>query len=160
MKTKEIHIKVYEYATVSELPEMDQKLVLKAREASKNAYSPYSHFNVGAAVLLENGKIVLGSNQENAAYPSGLCAERVAMFYANSSYPNSAIKTIAVSASNAFGLIEHPTSPCGACRQSLAEAEIRFKKPIRIILDGREKIQVLQGIESLLPIAFSPDSLL
>ncbi len=160
MRTKELQIFVYEYANISELPEEDRDLVLKAREASKDAYSPYSHFNVGAAVLLANGETIVGNNQENAAFPSGLCAERVAMFYANARFPDSPLKVIAISATNKNGLMEYPAAPCGACRQSLAENEIRFKKPIRIILDGKKKIQVLQGIESLLPFVFKPDSFL
>lgn len=156
MRTKELQIFVYEYNNITELPHEDQKLVLKAREASKKAYSPYSKFNVGASVLLENGEVILGNNQENAAFPSGLCAERVAMFYANATYPDSPIIAIAISASNKNGLLDEPASPCGSCRQSLAESEMRFKNAIRIILDGKKKVQVLQGIESLLPFVFKP----
>src|SRR6056297_3374307 len=96
MRTKEIRIFVYEYNTVSELPEKDQKLVLAAREAAKSAYAPYSKFYVGAALELDNGRIIKGNNQENAAFPTGLCAERVALFYANATYPDTAVKTVAI----------------------------------------------------------------
>ncbi len=159
MRTKELQIFVYEYNNISELPNEDQGLVLKAREASSKAYAPYSNFRVGAAILLENGEVVLGNNQENAAFPSGLCAERVAMFYANANFPDVPIKAIAVTASNTKGLLDEPASPCGACRQALAESEIRFKNKIRVILDGTKKVQVLQGIEMLLPFVFKPESM-
>lgn len=159
MRIKELRIKVYEFDAVVELPENDQKLLLAAREASENAYAPYSKFHVGAALELENGEIISGSNQENADFTDGLCAERVAMFYANSKYPNVAVKAIAVTAKNAKGLIENPAQPCGSCRQVLVETESRFKKSMRIILDGRKRIQVLEGADNLLPFAFKPDAL-
>jgi cytidine deaminase len=159
MRIKELQILVYEYDTVVELSESDQKLLLAAREAAKNAYAPYSNFQVGAALLLENGEVISGSNQENVDFTDGLCAERVAMFYANSTYPNVAVKAIAVSARNADGLLEEPTQPCGSCRQVLVETESRYKKPMRIIMDGRKRIHVLEGADSLLPLAFKPSAL-
>ena len=159
MRTKEVRIFVYEYTTVSELPEDDQKLVNAAREASKSAYAPYSKFFVGAALKLENGKIIKGNNQENAAFPTGLCAERVALFYANATYPDVSVKAIAVTASNHQGIVDGPVRPCGSCRQALSEAEFRFNQPIKVILDGKDKIQVLEGVDSLLPFAFKPESL-
>jgi cytidine deaminase len=159
MRIKELQILVYEYDVVVELPDSDQKLLLAARKASKNAYAPYSNFNVGAALLLENGEIITGSNQENADFTDGLCAERVAMFYANSTYPDVAVKAIAVTANNAKGLVEGPAQPCGSCRQVLIETESRYKKPMRIILDGRKRIHVLEGADNLLPFAFKPDAL-
>jgi len=159
MRTKEVRIFVYEYKTLSELPDEDQKLVNAAREAAKSAYAPYSGFSVGAAIKLASGKIVKGNNQENAAFPTGLCAERVALFYANATYPKVSVKTIAVTASNHEGIVEGPVRPCGSCRQALSEAEFRFNQPIKVILDGKEKIQVLDGIDSLLPLAFKPESL-
>lgn len=160
MKTSEIRIVVQEFENIDELPEPDINLVLEARRITAQAYAPYSGFCVGAAILLDNGKIITGNNQENSAYPSGLCAERVTMFYANANYPDSAVKTIAISAQKDGVLVEEPVKPCGGCRQALAEAEVRFEKPIRIILDGNEKILVLNGVESLLPLSFSKKSLL
>ena len=159
MKTSEIRIVVQEFENIDELPEPDLNLVLEARRITAQAYAPYSGFCVGAAILLDNGKIITGNNQENSAYPSGLCAERVTMFYANANYPGSAVKTIAISAQKDGVLVEEPVKPCGGCRQALAEAEVRFEKPIRIILDGNEKILVLTGVESLLPLSFSKKSL-
>lgn len=159
MKTSEIRIIVQEFENIDELPEPDLKLVLEARRITTQAYAPYSGFCVGAAILLDNGKIITGNNQENSAYPSGLCAERVTMFYANANYPDSAVKTIAISAQKDGVLVEEPVKPCGGCRQALAEAEVRFQKPIRIILDGNGKILVLSGVESLLPLSFSKKSL-
>lgn len=159
MKTTEIKIVVFEYQNIEELPENDQTLLLEARKITGNAYAPYSGFHVGAAVLLGNGKIVAGNNQENSAYPSGLCAERVALFYANANYPDSEVKCIAVSAQKNGILVNDSVKPCGSCRQALAEAEIRFDHPIRIILDGRNSIIVLNGVESLLPLSFTKKDL-
>ncbi len=159
MRTKELRIFVYEYHTVWDLPEEDQKLIFAAREASQNAYAPYSNFRVGAALLLENQKMVTGNNQENAAFSTGLCAERVALFYAGATYPGVPVKTMAVTASTSEGLIENPVKPCGSCRQALVETEYRFAKPIRMILDGKNKVQVFDGMDNLLPFAFKPESL-
>ncbi len=159
MKTKEIKIVVFEYQTIDELPENDQHLLLAARKATVNAYAPYSGFHVGAAVLLANGEIISGNNQENSAYPSGLCAERVAMFYANASHPESAVKTIAVSAQKNGIIVSDSVKPCGSCRQAMAETEVRYGEPIRVILDGTDSILVLNGIESLLPLSFSKKDL-
>jgi len=159
MKTTEIKIVVHEFENIDELPVNDQNLLLEARRITGQAYAPYSGFHVGAAVLLENGLIVSGNNQENSAYPSGLCAERVALFYANANYPDSGVKTIAISAAKNDVLVNEPVKPCGGCRQALAETEVRFKKPIRIILDGKDGILVLNGLESLLPLSFSKKAL-
>ncbi|BBE19140.1 cytidine deaminase [Aquipluma nitroreducens] len=159
MKTTEIKIVVHEFANIVELPLNDQNLLMEARRITEQAYAPYSGFHVGAAVLLENGMIVTGNNQENSAYPSGLCAERVALFYANANYSDSAVKTIAISASKSGALVNEPVKPCGSCRQALAETELRFKTPIRIILDGQDGILVLNGVESLLPLSFSKKAL-
>ncbi len=159
METKEFRITVNEYSSINELPDSDVNLIYAAREASKSAYSPYSGFNVGAAVLLQNGEIISGSNQENSAYPNGLCAERVALFYANSKFPESKVLAIAVSAKNEHGLITESISPCGSCRQAFMETEIRFQQKIRIILDSTTKILVFDGTDNLLPFAFKPDSL-
>ncbi len=158
MRTKELRILVYEYDNIVELPEIDRKLVLQAREASRNAYAPYSNFKVGAALLLDNGESVTGNNQENSAYPSGICAERVALFHANANFPDNKVKILAVTACNKNGLTTDPVKPCGTCRQAILETEARFNQPIKIILDGRKKIQVLEGVESLLPLSFKPAS--
>lgn len=158
MKTTEIRILVQEYSSIDELSDTDRNLILEARKITSLAYAPYSGYQVGAAVLLENGRIITGNNQENSAYPSGLCAERVTMFYANANYPDSNIVAIAVSASKGGQLITDTAKPCGGCRQALAEAESRFGKPIRIILDGGT-IMVVQGIECLLPLSFSKKDL-
>jgi cytidine deaminase len=159
MKTTEITIVVHEYQNIGELPENDQRLLNEARRITALAYAPYSGFHVGAAVLLDNGLIVTGNNQENSAYPSGLCAERVALFYANANFPDSGVKAIAVSAAKNGVLVNEPVKPCGACRQAFAETEVRFETPIRIILDGQDSIMVLHGVESLLPLSFSKKAL-
>ncbi len=159
MRTKELRIFVYEYTSVWDLPDADQQLVLKAREASLKAFAPYSGFYVGAAIQLDNGEIICGNNQENAAFPTGMCAERVALFYAHASHPDVPVKALAVTASNKNGIVDGPVAPCGSCRQSLIESEVRFKTPIRIILDGKKKIQVFEDTGSLLPFAFKPESL-
>ena len=159
MRTKEIRIFVYEYDNVSELNESDQQLVLEARKIAANAYAPYSGFNVGASLLLENGEVISGNNQENAAFTTGLCAERVALFYANAAFPKLSVKAMAVTAANQHGLLEDTVKPCGSCRQAILETEVRFNKPIKIILVGKNKIQVFEGVENLLPFAFKPESL-
>jgi cytidine deaminase len=163
-KTNTMHSRVYqifadEYENLAELNADDQKLILTARESSANAYAPYSKFRVGAAVLLANGEVIKGNNQENADFTDGLCAERVALFYAHAVYPNVAVVALAVTAKNQNGLIPGSTQPCGSCRQVLVETESRFNHPIRLILDGSEKIMVLNGADNLLPFAFKPDSL-
>lgn len=140
------------YEKPSQLAAEDQQLLSEAEKISADAYAPYSHFKVGAAVLLDNGKIVSGNNQENAAYPSGLCAERVALFYVGAQYPKDAVKSIAIIChSNS----KDPVTPCGACRQVIAEYEQKQGKKIRIIMGvpGR-RVYVAHSIESLLPFMF------
>jgi len=159
MVEKKIITTVYLYDSVDELEKDDQELVKKAKKITEHSYAPYSHFHVGAALMLENGKIITGSNQENAAYPSGLCAERVALFYANSEFPGVAVKTIAISAKTNGGFTKIPVPPCGACRQVLLETETRFKKPVKIILAGKEKIELIENAKSLLPINFDEEFL-
>jgi len=159
MKTTEIKIVVLEFENKRELPISDQLLLAEARRITALAYAPYSGFHVGAAVLLANGMIITGNNQENAAYPSGLCAERVALFYANANYPDSEVKAIAISAAKNGVLVKETVKPCGSCRQALAETEVRYETPIRVILDGHDAIFVLQGVESLLPLSFSKRAL-
>jgi cytidine deaminase len=144
------------YNSIKDLSKKEAELLLAAQKMVKTAYAPYSEFHVGAAVLLENGKIVTGNNQENAAYPSGLCAERVAIFYAGAQYPNLAIKAVAVAVKSKNVLVSEPLSPCGGCRQVIAEYENKFEKPIRIIMSGEKgQIYIAQSIESLLPLMFS-----
>lgn len=159
MKTREIKIVIHEFENIGELTEDDHLLLTEARRITALAYAPYSGFHVGAAVLLGNGMIIKGNNQENAAYPSGLCAERIALFYANANYPDSEVKAIAISAVKNGELVNETVKPCGSCRQALAETEVRFGTPIRIILDGQDSIMVLQGVESLLPLSFSKRAL-
>jgi len=150
---------IKEYNSEKEFNEKEQNLISLAKEATKSAYAPYSKFNVGACVLLENGETFSGNNQENAAYPSGLCAERVAIFYANSKYPKIPVTTIAICATNMNGLLKTPVAPCGSCRQVLLESEIRFKTPIKVILIGKEKIITIDNISQLLPLNFEKDNL-
>ena len=136
MKKTIIQSEFFEFDSVDELNEEDKKLVAEARGSAKNAYAPYSNFNVGAAALLDNGIIVKGNNQENASYPTGLCAERVAIFAAGANYPGIKIKAIAITAHSKDFLIDKPVAPCGACRQAIAEYEHRHKNSIRLILFG------------------------
>lgn len=159
MQTKEFKILVYEFDTIYELPEQDREIVLAARKAAEKAYAPYSEFRVGAALRLANDEILSGNNQENSTFTVGLCAERVALFYANANFPEVKVKSLAITAKNDKGHISNPVSPCGACRQVLHETELRFNNPIRIILDGKSKIQVFDGVENLLPFAFKPEIL-
>jgi cytidine deaminase len=159
MKHKTIEINYTEYGSIDELPVEDAELIFKARDASRNGWAPYSNFHVGAAVVLENGEIITGNNQENAAYPSGLCAERVALFSANANFSNSPICTIAISGFNGNGLTNQPVKPCGACLQSIVESEMRFGKQIRFILDGSELILAINGVRNFLPFNFDSDNL-
>ncbi|MEN8121123.1 MAG: cytidine deaminase [Bacteroidota bacterium] len=159
MIEKKITTTIYEYDSVKELSSEDQELVTKAKKITEHSYAPYSHFHVGAALILENGEIITGTNQENAAYPSGLCAERVALFWANSQFPDVAVKAIAIAAKTNGGFTPAPVSPCGACRQVLLETETRFKKPIKIILAGDQKVEVIENARSLLPINFDEEFL-
>ena len=143
------------YDTMEELPQQDAELMRRAHEAARNAYAPYSKFNVGAAVRLANGAIVLGNNIENAAYPSGLCAERVAMFGAMAQYPGVPFEALAVTAWSASKSIEEPVAPCGACRQVMVEVEQVSKRPLRVLCQGDTgPIMVFDGVESLMPFIF------
>ena len=154
MKDVDIIVPVTE-VQFSELDPAEQKLVSLARQSYHRAYAPYSHFKVGAAILLDNGETVCGSNQENAAYPSGLCAERTAAFYAHSQYPDARFVAIAVAAEGTDGQeIAEPISPCGACRQALVEYEDLSVSPVKVILVGRSRILILPSIHSTLPLTF------
>jgi cytidine deaminase len=159
MIKKEHITTVYEYDSAADLSSDLQKIIIESKEAALRAYAPYSNFNVGAAVLLSNGEVFSGNNQENAAYPSGLCAERVAIFYANSKYPNVPVLAIAICAFNKNGILKTPVPPCGSCRQVLLESEIRFKTPIKIILVGQQSLQVIGNVSELLPLSFQKDNL-
>ena len=143
------------FETIQELPTDIQNLMHEAVEIRKTAYAPYSHFKVGTAILLDNGEIILGSNQENAAYPSGLCAERVAVFYAGAKYPEAKILKMAISAASDNTTTSAPIPPCGACRQSLAEYEIKQNTPIEIYFMGEiGSIYKSDSLKNLLPLLF------
>lgn len=157
---REFTLSYEEYASDRELSPDDAALLRTAREATSNAYAPYSHFRVGAAARLVNGVIITGTNQENASYPVGICAERTLLSVAGAQYPGVAIDTLAVSYHNEQGASDRPISPCGICRQSLQEFEQRTGKPIRVIMGGETgKVIVLGQSGLLLPFAFSADEL-
>lgn len=153
MKERKIEIE-YKFAQLEELDGEERVLVEKAIFATNNSYANYSHFHVGAACLLADGRIVIGANQENAAFPSGLCAERSAVFAAQSNYPELAIQAIAIAAKNEKGFLKDPISPCGACRQVILEMEDRYKQPVRILLYGTDGIYCFKSIKDLLPFSF------
>jgi cytidine deaminase len=149
-------VKVYDHDY--ELSPEDQQLLQKARETCHSAYAPYSNFHVGAAILLDNGIIITGSNQENLAYPSGLCAERTAIFYTGANHGDKTIKAIAVAAYQPLFSKYMPANPCGACRQAMLEYENKQQQPIRIILEGeKNKIYVIDSIDCLLPLRFKAE---
>ena len=154
MEKKSIECKVT-ILSYEELDEKEAELVEKAKLATSGSYSPYSQFSVGAAVRLADGTIVTGSNQENASYPCGLCAERTALFYANAQYPTLAVDAIAIAAKNVNGFLSTPITPCGACRQALLETELRYKQKIKVLLYGTEKIYSVNSIAELLPLQFT-----
>ena len=149
-------IKVY---TFDELNKTDQDLMTSAMEATTRSYAPYSKFSVGAAALLANGIVVTGTNQENAAYPSGLCAERTTLFYANSQYPDQPVLTLAIAARTEKDFIDLPIPPCGACRQVILETEKRYNQPIRILLYGKKEIYEVKSICDLLPLSFDASAM-
>ena len=143
------------YDNIDELPQDIQDLMNEAVEIRKKAYAPYSQFKVGAALLLDNGKVILGSNQENAAYPSGLCAERTAIFYAGSMYPESKILKMAITAASDTNQTKAPIPPCGSCRQSIAEYEIKQDTPIEIYFMGEiGEVYKSASLKNLLPFMF------
>ena len=144
-------VRIYEQA---ELSEEDRELVEAAKQATKGSYAPYSKFLVGAAARLQDGTIVLGANQENAAYPSGLCAERTALFAAGAQHPDQPVVALAIAARKGRQFLARPISPCGACRQVISGVEERYSVPIRILLYGTEGVLVSEGIQPLLPLSF------
>lgn len=143
-------------AQMEELSESEQGLIRQAIEATGRAYAPYSHFHVGAALMLENGVTVIGCNQENAAFPAGICAERSAIFAAGAQYPDQPVVMLAIAARTPQGELQaEPVSPCGTCRQVLIETETRFHRPVRILLYGQKHIYIANSIKELMPLSFS-----
>ena len=158
MKEFTIDTRIRSYAW-EELPESDKRLIEVAKRKTEDSYSPYSHFCVGAAALLSDGTIVGGCNQENAAYPSGLCAERTVLFAAGAQYPQQPVKTLAIAAYTDGHFTEDPVSPCGACRQVMLETENRYKQPMRVLLYGADHVYEFSSAESLMPFSFISDDL-
>ena len=160
MKEINTNTQLFVFETIQELPIGVQNLMEKAVEIRKKAYAPYSKFRVGAALLLDNGQIVLGSNQENAAYPSGLCAERVAIFYAGANFPEAKILKIAISATSDTNSNTTPIPPCGSCRQSIAEYEFKQELPIEMYFMGEiGEIYKSNSLKNLLPFTFDKNFL-
>lgn len=160
MENLDIHITI-QRATYNELTATDRSLVDLAIQATSNSYAPYSGFHVGAALLLSDGTTFIGANQENAAYPSGLCAERTALFAAQAQHPDLSVRTLAIAARGVSGeLTEEPVTPCGACRQAALEIEERGGEPIRILLYGTRGIYIAASVKDLLPLSFTKADLL
>ena len=154
MTSKEIRIAYNEYESLDQLDQRDRELAEAAIEATQGSYAPYSNFNVGAAVRLDNGAIIKGSNQENAAYPSGICAERTAMFYASATYPEAAMTSIAICASQKGYICDNPATPCGACRQVMAQYQNKGGKHMEVLLVGSKKIWKFGKVDDILPLIF------
>jgi|SRR5664279_4720594 len=160
MKKTSIHIPVQIFSDFEALEASDARLLEAARKATVGAYAPYSQFRVGAAVRLENGQIITGSNQENASFPAGICAERVTVSAASAAFPGIALTDLALTYINESGNSDHPISPCGICRQTLAEYEQRFGRSIRLIMGGFSgEIYIIGRATDLLPFAFSSQEL-
>lgn len=160
MQENSFSIRYKIYGQISELPSEQAELLGQAEAAAENAYAPYSEFQVGAAIELDDGQIINANNQENIAYPSGLCAERIAMFYASAQYPRQQIVRIAVSSQSAKTSIEQLLTPCGACRQVMAEYQLKQDRNIEIILAaGKGRIMVFDRVEDILPFMFKADQL-
>lgn len=155
IKKKKYEFIVHEYGSLTDLPVNDRLLVEAAMEATKNAWAPYSEFRVGAAVETEHGLIIKGNNRENAASPSGSCAERTVLSYTGANYPEQKIRALAIAATTDGNFTVRPVSPCGNCRQLIYEEEQRTGSPIRIILYGRSGISVIDGVSGLLPLGFN-----
>lgn len=160
MKELKIETTLYVYDTLSELDKDVQDLMFQAIQAREKAYAPYSKFSVGAAILLDNGEVITGSNQENASYPSGLCAERTAIYYAGAKYPNAKMLTMAVTAASQINKTIAPIPPCGACRQAIAEYEVKQESPIKIYFMGETgAVAVSNSLANLLPLLFDKAAL-
>ena len=154
MINKEINIKYEEYASIDELNAEDRELAGAAIEGMKGSYAPYSHFNVGAAVRMSNGQIVRGANQENAAFPSGLCAEHTAMFAAGAKYPDKDMQSLALAGGIYGRLTEEPATPCGACRQVMAQYQAKAGKPMSVIMIGARRVWKFEKVDDILPLIF------
>ena len=158
MKTINLNIAI-NHCQLDELTVADRELIERAMKATDNAYTEYSHFYVGAALRLANGRIVIGANQENAAFPSGLCAERTAVFSAQANFPDQPIDALALVARNDNGLIDNPVTPCGACRQVLLGVEERYGLPMRILMYGKSGVYSVGSVKDLLPLSFVDSSM-
>ena len=158
MKTINLNIAI-KHCQLDELSVADRELIEQAMKATDNAYAEYSHFYVGAALRLANGRIVIGANQENAAFPSGLCAERTAVFSAQAIFPDQSIEALALVARNDNGLIDNPVTPCGACRQVLLGVEERYGLPMRILMYGKSGVYSVGSAKDLLPLSFVDSSM-
>lgn len=158
MKDIKLEINI-QYCQFDELSEEDQELVSMAREATQNSYAKYSRFYVGAALRLQDGRIVKGANQENAAFPSGLCAERTAIFAAQANDPEQPIVALAIAARNDHGFTQEPVTPCGSCRQVMLEIEDRYQSPVKILLYGTRGIYVLKSTKDLMPLCFVDENM-
>ena len=158
MKTINLNIAI-KHCQLDELSVADRELIEQAMKATDNAYAEYSHFYVGAALRLANGRIVIGANQENAAFPSGLCAERTAVFSAQANFPDQSIEALALVARNDNGLIDNPVTTCGACRQVLLGVEERYGLPMRILMYGKSGVYSVGSAKDLLPLSFVDSSM-
>ncbi len=154
MENKRLIIEYREYSSEEELPNEYKELYAKAIEATKGSYAPYSNFHVGAALMLDSGEILTGSNQENIAYPSGLCAERVALFGAHANRPERLVEAIAIVAETGGSITERYAFPCGACRQVMIESQQRAGKNIKVLIGSRGKILMVDSVTDLLPFVF------
>ena len=158
MKEEFVKIRI-QSCSLDELNETDRELVERAQQMTQTSYSPYSHFQVGAALRVADGRVFGGSNQENAAFPDGLCAERTAFFFAQANAPEQAPVAIAIAAQTEGAFTLEPVTPCGSCRQALLEAETRYGQPIRIILYGQKRVIVVNRVADLLPLNFDGSAL-
>ena len=154
MTDKQINISYQEFASIDELNAEDRELAQAAIEGMRGSYAPYSHFNVGAAVRMSNGQIVRGANQENAAFPSGICAERTAMFAAGAKYPDKDMTSIALAGGIYGHLTEEPATPCGACRQVMAQYQAKAGKPMSVIMVGHKRVWKFEKVDDILPLIF------
>jgi cytidine deaminase len=159
MKPLNIITKIQEYDDIGDIELIDRQLINAAKKSCENAYAPYSKFRVGAAVRLDDGTIVLGNNIENAAFPSGICAERSALYAASSNYPHLKPLAIAIAAMNEDGFTNEPVPPCGNCRQVIAEEEYRNGKNLKVILSGKSRITIIENGGDLLPLQFNKSNL-
>ena len=160
MTMKNIEIKTnIRFCQLDELPQDEQGLVKTAIKATDNSYAKYSNFHVGAALLLCDGSVVIGANQENAVFPLGLCAERTAIFASQAQFPEKSMLKMAIAARNHAGLMDNPVSPCGSCRQVILEMEDRYQQPIRILLYGKKGVYVIDSAKDLLPLCFVDESM-